>query len=143
MTPDLSLLGVALVLCVAGVWERVAWKRRSAEDRRWVEAAVRTEGVVSRLVDRKDHSGPRDSNDNIAIHEVPVVRFRAASGQEYEIDGPNGMKGEIGRKVPVAYNPDLPSDACVLLPAAYRGGCGFILIAIGLALALKAIVAGS
>lgn len=101
---------------------------------------MKTEGVVSRIAERKDYSGPRDSYDNISVIEVPIVRFRASNGHDYELDGPSGI-GEVGAKVAVAYNPDLPSDARALATNAYRGGCGFILIVIGLALAVKAMVA--
>lgn len=140
LTPDYSLLAVALLLCIAGIWERFADKRKRREHQQWIDAAVKTEGVVSRLSERKDYSGPSDSYDNIAVQSVPIVRFRAANGHEYEIDGPDGI-GEIGTRVAVAYNPNLPSDARTLATGRYRGGCGFILIAIGLILAIKAMMA--
>ncbi|HEX7708802.1 MAG TPA: DUF3592 domain-containing protein [Thermoanaerobaculia bacterium] len=140
MTPDYSLLGVGVLLCVAGIWERFTDKRKRRENLQWIDSAVRTEGVISRVSERKDYSGHRDTYDNIATLAVPIVRFRAADGHDYEFDGPNGL-GEVGAKVSVAYNPDLPSDARAIATTGYRGGCGFILIAIGLALAAKAMFA--
>lgn len=140
MTPDYWLLAVGLVLCVAGISENVFAGRKRRADRRWLDSAVKTEGVVSRTVERKDYSGPSDSYGNISVAEVPIVRFRASNGHEYEIDAPSEVGG-VGAKVPVAYNPDLPSDARALAPNVYRGGCGYILLLIGLGLAVKAMLA--
>lgn len=140
MSPDYSLLAFGLLLCITGIWESIATKRKQQEHLRWVARAAKAEGVVSRISQRKDYSGPSDSYDNISVDPVPIVRFRAADGLEYEFDGPNKI-GEVGTPVPVAYNRELPSDARAVATTGYRGGCGFILLAIGLALAVKAVIA--
>lgn len=130
MAPDFVTLGFGLVLCVLGVWEAVASRRKRRREREWFEAAVKTEGTIWRIVERKDYSGPRDSYDNIQTSDVRVVRFRTPDGQEYECDAPGD--GNVGDKRTVAYNPALPSDARVPNLNGYRGGCGWILFAVGI-----------
>jgi hypothetical protein len=49
MQPDLSLLVVAALIFIAGILERIFDGRHRREQAVWVEAAAKTEGVVSRV----------------------------------------------------------------------------------------------
>jgi hypothetical protein len=74
------------------------------------------------------------------VDEIPVVKFRAPNGAEYEFDAETSV-GKVGSKVTVAFNPQLPSDAREIPPESshhYRGGCGFILMLVAIGLAVKA-----
>lgn len=137
MTVDYTSFVFGLVLCALGVWEAVVARRKRRRDQQWLDAAVTTEGVIWRTVERKDYSGPSDSFDNIQVSDVRMVRFRTPDGQEYECDAPPSS-GNVGDKIAVIYNPAQPSDARVPNRNAYRGGCGYILFALGLFLAYRA-----
>ena len=136
MTPDYSLLGVATVLFVLGVLERVYDKRHRAEKDAWFHGKVKTVGVVSRIIERETYSS---ITERTSVSHSPVVLYRTPNGVAYEFE-PETAVGEVGSKVPMAYDPKLPSDAREFPSEAshhYRGGCGFILVALAVGLAIK------
>jgi hypothetical protein len=135
--PDVSLLLVAAVLFAAGILERFFDTRQRRRDRQWIDGASRTEGVVSRIITRESYSS---FSERTEITVTPVVLFRAPNGVQYEFEAKTGVGG-VGSKVVVAFNPALPSDAREIPPESshhYRGGCGFILMLVAVALAVKA-----
>lgn len=138
MSPDYSLLGVALVLAVAGVAETRAHRRRQRADMQWLAKAVTTEGVVRRIDERETYSQLSEEGLQHSTSRVAVVSYQTASGRGYQIEA-SGEGRKVGSRVQVTYNPELPSDARAYEPNAYRGGCGLILICIALALAAKAL----
>ena len=137
MTPDYSLLAAASVLFVLGVLERVFDRRHRAERDAWFAGKVRTEGVVSRVIERETYSSVSERTSRTYS---PVVLYRTPNGVAYEFE-PETDVGAVGSKVPIAYDPNVPSDAREFPSSAsnhYRGGCGFVLVAIAVALAVKA-----
>jgi hypothetical protein len=108
---DASLAGAgAVVLAAGGLTGWIALKAQR-EHRRWCEGKARVEGVVSRLAARRrqglgeDASGMSTGNVDTT---VPIVRFRAGNGVEYEIEAPEAPM-TVGAVVEVAYDPALPS----------------------------------
>ena len=73
---------------------------------------------------------------SLNVRAVAVVRFTAANGVEYEIDAPDVAR-EIGTRIPIAYDPLLPSDARAIEQRP-KIGCAVVLLLAGIAL----IVAG-
>lgn len=70
------------------------------------------------------------SDRNVSI--VPVVRFRAADGIEYEIDAPDAP-AKIGSVVQVAYESMQPSGARAISRTP-KIGCAILLFVVGVAL---------
>jgi hypothetical protein len=132
---DLSLVGVGATACaLSTVFGWIAIKRQ-LEHRAWCARGVKADGVVSRLAERRgtglseDAAGmPTDPNVSL----VPVVRFRAANGIEYEIDAPEAP-ATIGSVVQVAYDPALPSGARAI-DRTPKVGCAVVLFVAGVAL---------
>ena len=92
--------------------------------------------MVSR-VGQRDHLSRNKPTDSDSITTVPVVRFKAANGVEYEFDAP-GAPLKVGTPVAVAYDPALPSSARTLVRTR-RIGCAAILLIAALVLAARAL----
>ncbi len=97
----------------------------------------RAEGVVSRVGRRgwNSRNEPTSSDD---IATVPIVRFRAANGIEYEFDAGDAPQ-KLGAPVVVAYDPDLPSTA-YLVERTKKLGCAVLFAAAGLFLIVRALI---
>lgn len=135
MNTTLMVLGGSAVALSFGFWIAERKARRAHEA--WCATAARADGVVSRLGLRGHYSRnpPTDEDRNWYI---PVVRFRAADGAEYEFDA-EGTRAKVGARVRVAYEPALPSNARALERPG-RMGCAAILLAAGLALLITGLV---
>ena len=121
---------------MAGLGFWVAEVREQRSHLKKMATAARARGVVSRIAIRgwlsKNEPTEMDLNDAEKVSKVPVVRFRAHDGAEYEFDAPDAPM-TIGSEVDVAYDPEIPSSA--QLPVRQRKpGCAIILLALGLAL---------
>lgn len=115
--------GVSLLVAVA-VW--LAERRAQAELAAWFAAALEAEGTVrisERNLSRNKVSG--DDSD-----PVPVVRFRAIDGVEYEFDA-RYSELKAGERVRVAYSPTLHSDARLLSDrgSGHRGSIAIAVLA--------------
>ncbi len=137
---DSALVAVGAVAFAAATvfgWSALRAQRAHA---RWCESHTKAEGVVSRLVQRRVNGGlSEDAMGNSTSPTkatIPVVRFRALNGVEYEIDAPE-VPHQVGAVVAIAYDPALPSGgrAVVRVP---KIGCavplliaGAILVAVG------------
>jgi len=141
---DGSLVAVgATTSALSVVFGWIAMKRHR-EHRAWCARGTKADGIVSRLAERRgsglsEDAGGMPSDPN--VHVVPVVRFRAADGIEYEIDAPDAPT-EIGTVVQVAYEPALPSGARAI-DATPKIGCAVVLLALGLTLLAIGISRGS
>lgn len=83
-------------------------------------------------IGRRGYHSRNEPTSSSRFVTVPVVRFRAANGAEYEFDAP-GVPKKVGEKVQIGYDAKLPSTAQVV-GAARQAGCAMVLGAIGLAL---------
>lgn len=130
----LFVIGVALLFLAAFFWFTEAKKKR--EHQKWCASRVTTEGVVSRIALRGHYSKNAPTSDE-KKWSVPIVRFRASDGVEYEIDAAN-VRRRVGIAVMVAYDPASPSSG---LPVAYtpKVGCSIVLAVIGIVLIVKGI----
>lgn len=132
---DTSLVAVGATVCaLSAVFAWIAMKTHR-EHRTWCARGVKADGVVSRLAERRgmglsEDSAGMPSGENAV--RVPVVRFRAANGIEYEIDAPDAPT-EIGSVVQVAYEPAQPSGARAVSRTP-KIGCAVVLVIIGVAL---------
>lgn len=138
MPLEFGVLAIAAVLIAFGIRERAAEKKKAIADAAWLARATKTEGVISR---RKVHGGEYSRNKELPDpyeERHAVVRFRAADKVEYEFDARSDL-GKTGDLVPVAYNPDLPSDAREIGARNTSGGCAYLLFAIALALVMQAL----
>ena len=128
---DPSLIAVGAASCgLATIWW---WSERKAHRAHvtWTVNAVKADGVVSRLARRRHLSrNEPTTSDNLSM--VPIVRFRAADGVEYEIDAPDAPR-TIGAAVPVGYELASPSSARPL-QRTRRLGCAAFLLVVGIAL---------
>ena len=108
---DTSLIAVGATACaLSEVFGWIALKVQR-EHRRFCARATRADGVVSRLGQRRDQGLSEDAVGNptgTRYITVPVVRFRAANGTDYEIDAPEAPM-TVGAAVQVAYDPAQPS----------------------------------
>jgi hypothetical protein len=134
---DASLVGVGATLCaLSAVFGGVTLKTQR-EHREWCARGVKADGVVSRLGERRS-AGLSENADGTssdpAFTLVPVVRFRADNGFEYEIDAPEAPS-TIGSVVEVAYAPSEPSGARAVARKP-KVGCTVFLFVFGLALVL-------
>jgi hypothetical protein len=128
-------LFLAGALALAALAIAVTEERQYRAHRRFCATAARAEGLVSRLGLRRhlSRNAPRSSDH---VHRVPVVRFRASDGVEYEFDSEDAPR-EVGAKVDVAYSAEVPSTAYVVRTRR-NFGCALIV----LAAAIAALVAG-
>ncbi len=128
---DPSLVIVGAVACgIAGVLWLLESKVHRAHAR-WCAARTKAEGVISRIA-RRGHLSRNEPTTSDEFFLVPIVRFRAVNGVEYEIDAPGGA-GKVGAPIQVAYDPALPSDGRVV-PRTRKLGCVVVILAIGIAL---------
>lgn len=129
---DTSLVAIGATACVAGgIFGWIAMKTQRAH-RAWCARATKVDGVVSRMAERRGQGLSEDAAGMPTgpnVFTVPVVRFRAANGIEYEIDGPEATR-EIGSVVQVAYAPALPSDARVV-DRTPKVGCAIGIFVVG------------
>lgn len=129
---DTSLVGVGVAATALGaIFGGIALKVQRAHQA-WCARGVRAEGVVSRLAERRGQGLSEDGAGMATgthMHTVPVVRFRAASGIEYEIDAPEAPM-TIGSAVEVAYETEQPSGARAVARTP-KVGCALFLIAVG------------
>lgn len=143
--PDTAVLVIGASACAlsAVVWRKA--KKTHHQHEAWCSARAKTDGIVSRVGIRGHLSrnpptegGLSFSDDSLTqnARAVAVVRFTASNGVEYEIDAPE-VALEVGTRIPVAYDPALPSDARVVQHTP-KIGCAVILLLAGTAL----IVAG-
>jgi hypothetical protein len=137
---DPSLIAVGATSCgLSLIFGAVSWKAHR-EHRAWCARGIRAEGVVSRLAERRRTGLSEDASGmpaDPAAALVPVVRFRAANGIEYEIDAPDAP-AQIGAAVQVAYEAAEPSGARAV-ERPLKIGCvvfllvaGLLLVAIGI-----------
>ena len=134
---DTSLLGAGVFLLVAGIATGAIAIRAQSDHRRWCEGKARADGVVSRVAARRSQGLSEDAAGmptGTAEAVVAVVRFRAANRIEYEIDAEE-VPLEVGRAVPVAYDPALPSGARAV-ERAPKVAIPIALLAIGAGLAV-------
>ena len=101
---DTSLLGTGIFLAAFGVVTGAIALKVQRDHRLWCAGKTRVTGVVSRLAQRRTNarSGPSQ-------RLVPMVRFRATNGVEYEVEA-DEIEREVGIPVEIAYDPALPSD---------------------------------
>jgi hypothetical protein len=88
--------------------------------------------VVSRIGRRGWYSRNEPTGDDDNVSTVPVVRFRAANGVEYEFDA-DDAPSRVGAAVPVAYDPALPSTARIEVQRR-KLGCVMFALVVGLML---------
>jgi hypothetical protein len=108
---DTSLVAAGAVVGAVGLVTCWIAVRTQREHRRWCAGKSRVQATVSRMAERWQGSLSEDATGNSADPggtTVPIARFRAANGVEYEVEAPEAPK-EIGAKVEVAYDPALPS----------------------------------
>jgi hypothetical protein len=122
----LGSLALAFALGAAFAESRAAPRHRTLTER-W----TRAQGTVSRISNpyHLSRNRPRSGDRK---RTVPVVRFRASDGVEYEFDDHCAPR-QVGASVEIAYDPTLPSGARV---ANRRSGWGCAMI-----LALAALAA--
>lgn len=134
---DVSLVATGGVACTiaAAVWYVAIREQR--RHREWCAKGVKAQGVVSRLSTR-GHLSRNEPTDSDNISEVPIVRFRAANGVEYEIDAPDAPR-KVGTPVEVAYEPASPSSgrAVERVP---KIGCAVVVLVIGIALVIAGLL---
>jgi hypothetical protein len=131
---DPTLLALGALVCLLGaVFGGIALKVQR-EHRRWCARAMQTDGVVSRLAERRSQGLSEDASGvptGPAVTRVAVVRFRV-DGIDYEIDAPEAPL-EIGSAVRVAYEPGKPSGARAVQRVP-KVGCAVVLLVLGAAL---------
>ena len=127
--PDTSLIAIGAASCAfaAFLWHKETKTHR--EHAAWCDAHTKADGVVSRIATRNHLSRNPLTSDEEKVYAVPVVRFRAANGVEYEVDASDSHHKE-GTPLQVAYDPALPSDGRVVARTK-KIGCAVILLAIG------------
>ena len=123
-------------LCLLAMAMLIVEERTFRARRRRCETAAKAEGVVTRI-GRRGHLSRNEPTSSDRYRTVPVIRFRAANGVEYEFDAPRAPKS-AGTKVQVAYDPGMPSTA-ELVVTARQVGCAALMGAIGIALILFAL----
>lgn len=133
---DTSLVAVGATTCgLSLVFGWVAIKTHR-DHRRWCAQAVKADGVVSRLAERRSSGGLSEDAAGVStgtnVGMVPVARFRADDGIEYEIDAPEAP-AEIGFVILVAYEPGRPSGARVVSRTP-KIGCAVVLFVVGVML---------
>lgn len=135
LMPETSLVVIGVVACASAA---VVWRREMNEQRAhgaWcASATTKAEGVVSRIAQRGhlSRNEPTSGDEGMALPDVPIVRFKAADGVEYEVDAPDAP-AKVGTIVAIAYDPALPSDARAIQRTP-RIGCAVMLLAVGVVL---------
>ena len=132
---DTSLVAAGATLsALAAVFGGIALKVQR-EHRRFCAQGIRADGVVSRLAQRRGQG----LSENAMGHStgtryitIPVARFRATNGIEYEIDAPEAPM-TVGAPVQVAYDPALPSGGRVV-DRTPKIGCAVVLLVLGVIL---------
>lgn len=127
-----TLLGA--IVCGIAVVMLFVHERDYRAHRRWCATAAKAEGVVSRIGQRGWYSRNEPTGDEDNVSSVPVVRFKAANGVEYEFDA-GDAPSHVGSVVQVAYDPALPSTARVESQRR-KLGCVVFVLAGGLSLIL-------
>ncbi|HYI09696.1 MAG TPA: DUF3592 domain-containing protein [Thermoanaerobaculia bacterium] len=127
--PDTSLVAAGAAACAVAAffWRADSKAHRSHEV--WCAGAAKAEGFVSRI-GRRGHLSRNAPTSSDSFYTVPIVRFRAADGVEYEIDAADAPK-TVGAPLQVAYDPNLPSGARPV-PRTRKIGCSVVLLAIGI-----------
>jgi len=125
------MLLIGAILCAIAVilWIRIERDLRAHRD--WCAHAAKADGVVARIGQREWLSRNKPASDDRVL-AVPVVRFRAKNGGEYEFDAPDAP-GEVGAAVEVAYDPEVPSTARTVVMLR-RGGCVAVMFVAGVVL---------
>ena len=140
---DTSLIAVGATACgLATVFAWIALKVQR-EHRRFCARGMRADGVVSRLGQRRGQSLSEDAMGNSTgtrYITVPVVRFRAANGSDYEIDAPEAPM-TVGAPVQVAYEPAQPSGGRAV-DRTPKIGCAVVLLVLGVVLVVLGSVRG-
>lgn len=119
------------------------WKARKAqrEHQAWCATKSKADGVVSRVGNRGHLSRNAPTESSVSFSDdsltqgaraVAVVRFTASNGVDYEIDAPD-VALKVGTRVPVAYDPALPSDGRAI-EYTPKIGCAVILLLAGVGL---------
>jgi hypothetical protein len=142
---SLVTIGVSACAFAAFFW----WKamKTHREHQEWCAARTKADGTVSRIGTRGhlSRNEPTESastfgDDSVTQNAsaVAVVRFAASDGMEYEIDAPEVAR-EVGIRIPVAYDPVLPSDGRAVEHTP-KIGCAVILFLAGIALIVAGIL---
>jgi len=127
--PDLSLLSIGTALCLASAFFAWTETKKQREHALWCAGKTLADGVVSRVATRGHLSrNAPTSEDDYRTSRMPIVRFRANDGVEYEIDARDA--GKPGSPVRVAYDPAAPSSAQPV-ESVRRLGCSVVLLVIG------------
>lgn len=116
------LIGGATLLVAVAVW--FAERRSQTELAAWFAVALEAEGTV-RISERHPSRNKVSFEDS---DPVPVVRFRAQDGVEYEFDA-TYARLNAGDRVRVAYSPTLHSDARLLSDRRSGHGCSIAIAA--------------
>lgn len=130
--PDTSLVVAGGAACAGAVLFWLAETKAQREHLRWCARAATAGGVISRIAERGRELSRNEPSDDDPIHHVPVVRFRASDGAEYEFEA-SDIPQTVGAAVTVAYDAAMPSTARVLQRRS-RWGCGVVLLVAGIAL---------
>lgn len=141
LMPDMILVSAGVAACATSfAFWRMERKNIRAHEA-WCAAAAKTDGVVSRTARRGAELSRNEPTDDDAIALVPIVRFTAANGVEYEFDAP-GAPRDANARVQVAYDPALPSSAR-MVERQGKPGCTVLLLIAGVCLIAAGILRGS
>lgn len=142
---DTSIATAGVSACVLAV---ILWwkaKKTHREHQVWCATRSKADGIVSRIGLRGHLSRNAPTESSLSFSDdsltqgsraIAVVRFTASNGVDYEIDAPEAAL-EVGARIPVAYDPALPSDGRAIEHTP-KVGCSVILLLAGIVL----IVAG-
>lgn len=120
----------------------------AANSMSFLAGAERTDGIVVDLTERTSTNRDSDGHRRRRTTWYPTVEFTTTDGETVSFDestGSNPPASDVGDEVPVAYDPDHPSDARVatfgslyLLPLIF-GGVGVVFTPIGAVLLIVGI----
>jgi hypothetical protein len=116
------------LLLMIGVVSVLHARREQRRHEAWCTSAAKAQGVVSRIGRRYWLSRNQPSTGD-RVDRVPVVKFRAANGVEYEFDAHDAPSTQ-GAAVHVAYDASSPSTA-VVLNRRPKYGCAGVLMVLG------------
>lgn len=116
-----------LCLCLAAVAAAIEVRDQRRHDR-FCSRAARTQGVVSRLARR--HLSRNEPAFDDPNRGLPIVRFTASNGIEYEFDARDAPR-EVGSEVVVAYLEKQPSSSR-LARRQRKPGCVVILLVLAI-----------
>lgn len=131
--PDTSLIATGGTAAALGLVFAIASWKSQRDHNAWTRDKTRARGVVSRIGLRGHLSRNKPTFDDGGL-AVPVVRFTAENGADYEIDAGDAPH-RVGAEVEVAYDPALPSDGRMVARTP-KIGCAAVLLAIGVALVI-------